>query len=622
MLSHIISRGVGRRALASVSPLALAIGGLCLAQTPAAAGCLLSAPLFTWNSGSGNWSAAGNWAPTGGPPNSGTANACIVDGSSAVTVDGGFSVGSLQLASGNAVNIPSGSTLSVSGSQVINAGGLNIYGGSNGNGLVQIGSSAISNVTLTGGGTVTLGSSGGDSALIRAANNGNTLTNQDNTIQGGGSIGDVGALAFVNKATVNANLSGQALGINYGNGGVTNTRTLEATNGGTLFLYNGVTNTGGLILANGGAVALNGASITGGTLTSTNGGTINAANNTTLSNLTLSSGSTVNTNGGNVTYLNGAIVNKGTLSAGNGATTGTYQLGSDVTLSGGGKVTLAGYLRGFGTTLTNQDNTIQGSGSIGDVGALAFVNGPNGTLSSNVSGGTLSVGGAAGSFTNNGLVTVAKGSTLTVAADANGYVQQNNGSRSAVTRIDGVLNVSGKLQNLSGLLEGSGVINGNVTNAGVLHPGDSPGILTINGNLTNTSASHLAITLAGTAPGTGYSQLVVHGNVLFAGALDVSTSAFSIATGESFQIAQFNSGAGDFGAFDFNGGACTSGAGDTWSCANGVEFQEAFLGAMALNLDVIKGGSLPGAPSPVPGAGFAGLAALALAALYARTRHA
>ena len=68
---------------------------------------------------------------------------------------------------------------------------------------------------------------------------------------GRGHIGDSGALAIVNKATIDANSKGQSLNLNEANGGVTNTGTLEATAGGVLQLFNTITNTGGAITASG-----------------------------------------------------------------------------------------------------------------------------------------------------------------------------------------------------------------------------------------------------------------------------------------------------------------------------------------------------------------------------------
>ena len=69
------------------------------------------------------------------------------------------------------------------------------------------------NVTLQGGGTVTLSTaSGGGNALLLQAAGGLTLTNVNNTIQGEGIIGFNG-LTLVNEAggTINANSMGGSL---------------------------------------------------------------------------------------------------------------------------------------------------------------------------------------------------------------------------------------------------------------------------------------------------------------------------------------------------------------------------------------------------------------------------
>ena len=58
----------------------------------------LSAPSTTWSDGNGSWALAGNW--TSGTPNAST-NACILDGTSTVTVDTNGNANGLQLASGN-----------------------------------------------------------------------------------------------------------------------------------------------------------------------------------------------------------------------------------------------------------------------------------------------------------------------------------------------------------------------------------------------------------------------------------------------------------------------------------------------------------------------------------------
>ena len=160
------------------------------------------------------------------------------------------------------------------------------------NAIVNLGSA----VTLSGGGTVTM-SSGTGNAYLRGS--GLTLTNTNDTIQGAGLIGDSGALAIVNKGTINANSSGQSLNVEQGGGAITNTGTLEATGGGVLNLYGTVTNkTGGVITANGGTVNVIG-TVSGGTLNTLNSGVMESSGGSAdLSGVTISSGSTYTTGPG------------------------------------------------------------------------------------------------------------------------------------------------------------------------------------------------------------------------------------------------------------------------------------------------------------------------------------
>ncbi|MGA2798672.1 MAG: PEP-CTERM sorting domain-containing protein [Thermoguttaceae bacterium] len=70
-------------------------------------------------------------------------------------------------------------------------------------------------------------------------------------------------------------------------------------------------------------------------------------------------------------------------------------------------------------------------------------------------------------------------------------------------------------------LKGSGKIIGNLTVHGIHAPGDSPGIETVQGNYN--VLGQLEIELAGTAPGTGYDQVLISGagpyNATLAGTL-------------------------------------------------------------------------------------------------------
>src|SRR5262249_22097113 len=252
-------RGRATRRLVTVAALLL------LLDTGAAdAACTLNSAA-TWIDSNGNWAVNGNWS-TGSFPNSAATNACITDGTSTVTLTDSVSVASLQLDAGNTLNINTGNhTLNVNGSQIINAGTMNLNGGGNADGVLNI---AGTTVTLSGGGTLSMSAGGGGNAFIRGNNN--TLVNADNTIQGVGIIGN-GSLAVVNGGPINANTTAGYGSLSLdGSGGITNVNgttggLLAATNSGKLDInttvVNAVGNTGGNITANGGTVFLDGATI-------------------------------------------------------------------------------------------------------------------------------------------------------------------------------------------------------------------------------------------------------------------------------------------------------------------------------------------------------------------------
>ena len=434
-------------------------------------------------------------------------------------------------------------------------------------------------VQLSGGAAVELTSG----SLLTLSNNFNnriygsgsdTLTNDaGSTIQGSGQFGlgsGGDAFALTNAGTINANQS-VTLQVDPGNG-TTNTGTLEATAGGTLSLIGGYTNTGGTILSTGAGsvVNLSGASITGGTLTTSSGGVMYSGGST-LSGLTISAGSTITAENGTVTTLQGAITNNGTISLASVGNTTDLQLGAGAALeiTNGGSLTLSNNfnnriysLSGTATVTNDAGGTIQGAGQIGlGAGGNAFALINNGTLIANQSA-TLFVNPGNGT-TNNGTFQVNSGSTLEVGGTfttagtvnigalndhatslfqmvgANDYVQ-TSGTTSLWSSGSTLAVASGQaVQIEGGLLQGFGTIQGNLTNAGTVHPGDGPGLLTVNGNYTQNSGGILDIQVGGSAPGTGYSVLSVNGlaNLNSGGVLDVSLfGGFTPYTGETFVI--------------------------------------------------------------------------------------
>jgi autotransporter-associated beta strand protein len=109
---------------------------------------------------------------------------------------------------------------------------------------------------------------------------------------------------------------------------------------------------------------------------------------------------------------------------------------------------------------------------------------------------------------------------------------------------EGVLTISGSTAAESsivvegGRLQGSGRIQGpvTITSAGILSPGNSPGILQT-GSLTVASGAEVQIDLAGTTAGSGYDQLSVTGGVSIDGSrLSLSYGTFTASAGNEFLI--------------------------------------------------------------------------------------
>src|ERR1035438_9353257 len=411
-------------------------------------------------------------------------------------------------------------------------------------------------VSLTGGGTVTLGNSAYN--RIYGTTPADVLTNVNNTIQGSGNIG-YGEMALVNQGTIDANQA-TALTINTSNG-TTNTGTLEATAGGSLVLQGDTyTNTNGTILAsgtgsvvtlvnptiNGGKVLASGGgslattgsaaidnatilvsgsgsvaalggnpTINGGTLNTASGGLIQASGNPTLNGVT-NSGAYQLLDDGNTTLV-GTITNAGGITLSSvGDNTNLIVGSSAVTLTGGGTVTLgnSGSNRIYGAAgsdvLTNANNTIQGSGNIG-VGQMGLVN--QGTIDANQAT-ALTINTSSGT-TNTGTLEATNGANLILQGDtytnAGGTIQAS-GTGSVVTLASPTINGGTILASGTNAVVSlqSPTINGstlNTASGGLIRSAGNP---TLSG-VTNSGVYQLpngtSTTLVGTITNTGNIQL-------------------------------------------------------------------------------------------------------------------
>ena len=304
------------------------------------------------------------------------------NGQADVLLNGFFSpaVDQLQLTNGSTLTLPETSDLILTNRPAGPAGMLDS------NGTVYLtGGDLVANadlqidgsVTFTGGGVVDLSDASNNRILGNNAYNVNaTLIVDDHTIEGAGQLG-AESLSIRNNTNgiIRANRVNNALVIDPGaSNNVINAGLMEATSGGTLRIkQTAVNNTGGTIKAdNASLVELQDVTISFGELTGT--GVVRGIATVTLEGPITNSGNYA-VAAGTLTILDGNLTNSGlvTIAGGSFAIDGTNAPGGQVTIDGGGTITLS--VAGtstladvFGTlpTLTNADNTIQGAGNIGN----------------------------------------------------------------------------------------------------------------------------------------------------------------------------------------------------------------------------------------------------------------
>jgi fibronectin-binding autotransporter adhesin len=169
--------------------------------------------------------------------------------------------------------------------------------------------------------------------------------------------------------------------------------------------------------------------------------------------------------------------------------------------------------------------------------------------------------------TNTGTINLASGSHADIAApftQAGGVITINSGSSFSTNSTtvsggtltaNGTFDPGGTLPVTGGVLQGTGTIAQSVDNSGgTVHPGNSPGILSISGNYTQAPGANLALEVAGSAPGAGFSKLALTGIATLAGALTVNTLNHQTGT---FRVLTAGSVTGTFSSTAFTGGSFT-----------------------------------------------------------------
>lgn len=342
---------------------------------------------------------------------------------------------------------------------------------------------------------------------------GGVLINESQFTNDGTVLNDAGAVLTNNASLTNA--AGATLnnsGILNGTGTIQNSGTLNNLGNGTIFGV--IDNLGGTINNKSGLPMglASGSVIQGGTL---NAGTtpIVWEDNVTLDGSTghgaLTLQGTLSNDAGVSTTLHvqGTINNEGTIQLNSAGfpTVATLSVDGNTTLQGGGKLNLLHEFiteGGSGSwTLTNVNNTIQGSAVITLGGFGNFVN--QGTVNANISGQELLIfGGLTTSpgvmeeITNSGVMEATGGATLTF--DISGNVNNNSGGSivtgagSTINNESGVTlfnNAGAKISN-AGTFNNNGTVfgGGAITNSGIWN---NTGVLQSGGTLTNATGGTL-----------------------------------------------------------------------------------------------------------------------------------
>jgi hypothetical protein len=433
--------------------------------------------------------------------------------------------GIIQANNGGSVLFGGGGTIGNAGGTISASGGHVSFGTGFDNTGGTIGASA-GGIIYLGGGTITGGSISATGSNTRIHTS-DTLGSRDTTLTNVSlAIGQDANLLIDSGKTLTLAGSGS---LALSGGGVVNSGVTSANStlvNGAAYTIHGAGQIGGgtpgIVLANSGTITADGGSALRLYLGpgSTNSGTIQATST-----------------GGQAMIIDatsGSFTNTGTLHTAAGSAiniTGNFTNYSSGTLTGG-TYNVAGALWlpiPTGQTIQTNAATIVLDGPHWQISSQSAPNLLAG-FATNASGGSFTVtGGAgfltAGAFTNAGSMAIGVGSA---------FLAGSPGSQAAYTQTGGSTTVNGFLQASSVSIQG-GILNGagtvalaggplSVSSGATLHPGNSPGILTVNGAYSNAGTLAIDILNHAGGAGTGYSQLVVNstGVTILGGTLQIN----------------------------------------------------------------------------------------------------
>jgi len=444
------------------------------------------------------------------------------------------------------VKVDNGAVLNLHSGTYTNAGNIQVNSTGSTTELVVKGS----NVTLAGGGSVTLSNNANNFILGAAASD--ILSNQE-TIQGAGNIGS-GQMGLVNSGsgTILAN-QGTALIVEPDSMGFNNQGTLSVSSGdvlhvsnaanGPFFNFLGGTLTGGTYNMNG-TLEIDQLGNTGGEiLTNAANIILNGAGSSFVDSASKDALAKLNTNatGGGFAIMGGRnfttagnFTNNGTLTVGSGSifaiptgftltnfsgttfTGGTYVVGGTLQFPGANIATNSANITLTGSTAKFLNSTTSGN-------ALA-------NFATNAAAGSFTINGGAnfttvGAFTNSGALTVGSGSTFTATGN-----YTNTGT--STVQAGGTFSEKGTLSG-----------GGTFTNGGTLEAA-SGNTMDLKNNVANTGGTILATgassqvlldgaTISGGMLTTASGGAMVGEN---SATLDGTTSAVTLSTGSTLQV--------------------------------------------------------------------------------------
>ncbi|MGH8093685.1 MAG: beta strand repeat-containing protein [Chthoniobacterales bacterium] len=192
---------------------------------------------------------------------------------------------------------------------------------------------------------------------------------------------------------------------------------------------------------------------------------------------------------------------------------------------------------------TNGSNIVsQGAGNIVSQGAGNIVSQGAGNIVSQGAGNIVSQGAGNGPSQEGNT-----NSTATPTPTPSGYMQSGG-----ETDLDG-LTITGPVTLNGGVLSGSGVIDGDLTNTGgFISPGHSPGVIGVTGSFTQSSGGTMVLEDGGITP-DAFDQLEIAGTATLGGTLDLQLiNGYSPGATETFSPLGYTTLSGQFASISSN----------------------------------------------------------------------